>query len=59
MENNTVKKTNTTRLTTADKSMYKGRLHDKASKAAAKAMRDLRKSGARGKAFNCLNSMGV
>lgn len=45
--------------TETPKTMYKGRLHDKASKAAAKAMRDLRKNGARGKAFNCLNSAGV
>ena len=43
----------------ARKAMYKGRLHDKASKAAAKAMRDIRKNGARGRAFNCLNSAGV
>ena len=43
----------------ATNTMYKGRLHDKASKAAAKALRELRKNGARGKAFNCLNSMGV
>lgn len=45
--------------TETHKTMYKGRLHDKASKAAAKAMRNLRKNGARGKAFNCLNSAGV